>query len=87
VFKAIELDTVAHRRTGRAFELRAETREAAIEALVELLGIARADAEVDPGRRVVKVGTSLWTLIAASLDQEPDPPGLRRAGAKHKRVR
>ena len=87
IFKAIELDSTSRKRTGREFGLDAETRQVAISALLELLGVTADQVEVDPTRTVVKLGTSLWTLVRVSTESSVETPSLRRAGAKHKRVR
>jgi hypothetical protein len=55
--------------------------------LLELLGLNPDQAEVDPGRTLVKVGAHLWTLVGFRSAEVTDAPSLRRAGAKHKRVR
>jgi hypothetical protein len=86
-FKAIELDSTSRRRTGRELDLAAETRQAAISLLLESLGLTLDQAEVDPSRTVIKAGTSLWTLVGVRSADVGDTPSLRRAGAKHKRVR
>jgi hypothetical protein len=67
--------------------LAVETRNAAVDGLLALLGVARADARIDPSRTLVEVNSQLWTIVAMAAPKTTDPPGLRRAGAKHKRVR
>ena len=87
MFTAIELDATSRQRTGRAYALDAETRQAAIDALLRRLGTSPSQARVDPTRTLVDVGGSLWTIVGARADAARAAPGLRRAGAKHKRVR
>lgn len=86
MFKAIELDPRSRQRTGRALTLQAETRQGAVEELLRQLGKALSDARQDPTRTLVEVDGSLWTIVGVRA-AGPDAPGLRRAGAKHKRVR
>ena len=66
---------------------RPQSRMAAIEALLSLLGKTSGDAQVDPSRTVVRIEASLWTIVAVSASSETVRPEVRRAGAKHKRVR
>ena len=87
MFKAIELEATSRKRTGREYTLDGETRQEAIDDLLRQLGKRPSEARVDPTRTVVEVGGSLWTVVAARADAARDAPGLRRAGAKHKRVR
>ena len=87
MFTAIELDAATRRRTGRELALSVDTRQAAIADLLRQLGNSPSEARVDPTRTVVEVGGSLWTVVAARADAARAAPGLRRAGAKHKRVR
>ncbi|HEX8967434.1 MAG TPA: hypothetical protein VF937_06120 [Chloroflexota bacterium] len=88
-FKAIELDATTRQRTGRQHALEAGTRQAAIEALLGLLGTPVDGARIDPSRTLVQIDAQLWIIVAS----QPTPsnravqPSLRRAGAKHKRVR
>jgi hypothetical protein len=86
-FKAIELDIVSKKRTGRQHALDADTRQAAIDRLMVILGAPREAAHIDPSRTLVQIDGQLWTivgLVAAPLDESA---AQRRAGAKHKRVR
>jgi hypothetical protein len=87
IFKAIELDSTSRRRTGREFSLDVEMRQAAISGLLELLGVAPDQVEVDPSRTLIKMGGNLWTLVAVRRGIATDTPSERRAGSKHKRVR
>ena len=88
MFKAIEVDATSRQRTGRELTLEAETRQAAIDALLAARGIAAEAAHVDPSRTVVRIADRLWTLVRASPIHEQDISGAqRRAGAKHKQVR
>jgi hypothetical protein len=70
--------------------LEVQTRQAAIDLLLERLQVSPGAARVDPTRTVVQVGASLWTIVAvsdAARAAASESPSLRRAGAKHKRVR
>lgn len=89
MFKAIELDSAGHTRTGREHALVAETRQAAVDELLGLLQTDPAEARIDPTRTLVQLPAQLWTIVAApSSSPQADPPSsLRRAGAKHRRVR
>jgi hypothetical protein len=87
IFKAIELDATSRRRTGREYELAGGTRQEAIATLLGLLQVTPDQVEVDPGRTIVIVGASLWTLVAIRPPDAATNPSQRRAGAKHKRVR
>jgi hypothetical protein len=86
-FKAIEVEAASKRRTGREYMLDVSSRQAAVEALLGLLGKPAAEAQVDPSRTLVQVDASLWTIVDASARALRESPSLRRAGAKHKRVR
>lgn len=88
-YKAIEVDPVTRRRTGREHVLDAASRDAAIVALLRLLGLSRDAALVDPSRTLLQVDGQRWTLVAVPSDApaSAEPGGVRRAGAKHKRVR
>ena len=86
-FKAIETDARSRQRSGQEHVLEAETRQAAIDALLERLGISADAVQVDPSRTVVRFGESLWTLVAVRRAEHTVSSSLRRAGAKHKRVR
>jgi hypothetical protein len=87
-FKAIELDAASRQRTGREHILEAATRQEAVDALLALLGLTSGSAHVDPTRTLIQVGAQLWTIVSASPPPpELEPSPLRRAGAKHKRVR
>jgi hypothetical protein len=87
MYKAIELDPDSRQRTGQEHVLDAATRQAAVDALLALLGATPATARVDPTRTLVQVDARLWTLVAIAAPAASDSPSLRRAGAKHKRVR
>lgn len=88
-FRAIELDRTSRKPTGRRHTLEGRGRDEAIAALLALLGLAPAAAQVDPSRTLVDLGTSLWTLVNTSPASaaSTEPPGLRRAAAKHRHVR
>jgi hypothetical protein len=87
-FKAIELDAVSRRRTGLEYVLSAESRQEAIAELLRLLGSTVEAARIDPSRTLVQVNTQLWTIVGSSAAApSAESPSLRRAGAKHKRVR
>ena len=88
-FKAIELDAATRQRTGRQFTLDAETRQAAIDALLALLETCQDQVRIDPTRTLVEFGAQLWTLVGASpASASPgESSSLRRGGAKHKQVR
>ena len=87
MFKAIEVDATSHQRTGNELSLAAENRQAAVEALLSELGVATEAAIVDPSRTMVRLGDRLWTLVSVAAATTDDGASLRRAGAKHKRVR
>jgi hypothetical protein len=88
LFKAIEVDAATRQRTGRQHLLEADNRQAAIQALLELLDVAPEQAWVDPSRTMVQVETRLWTLVAmATSPSGSTSASLRRGGAKHKHVR
>jgi hypothetical protein len=55
--------------------------------LLGLLEATRDAARIDPSRTLIEVGSQLWTIVAMAAPAAADAPGLRRAGAKHKRVR
>jgi hypothetical protein len=56
--------------------------------LLGLLEATRDAARIDPSRTLIEVGSQLWTIVAMAAPADAaDAPGLRRAGAKHKRVR
>jgi hypothetical protein len=87
-FKLVELDSTTRRRTGREYRFEVETRQAAIDALLHELGLSADRVRVDPTRTLVEMGPSLWTVVAMSrTSQQAVAASLRRAGAKHKRVR
>jgi hypothetical protein len=86
-FKAIQLDPVSRQRTGYEHLLTAETRQAAIDELLEILGQSREHARIDPSRTIIQLDAQLWTLVGFTPPSASDSPSLRRAGAKHKRVR
>jgi hypothetical protein len=85
-FKAVEVDAASRRRTGREFVLSATTRDGAITELLAHLGVPADHARVDPSRTLIELNEALWTIVAAPRS-EANELGLRRAGAKHKRVR
>jgi len=85
--KAVELDPSTRKRTGREVVLQAAARQAAIDELLDVLGFTLDQARVDPTRTIVHVGDYLWTIIATAPRQPEVDPALRRAGAKHRRVR
>jgi hypothetical protein len=87
MFKAIELDATSRQRTRREYVLDAETRQEAIDELLQRLGKTASEAHVDPTRTLVEVDRSLWTIVGARAAAAQEEPGVRRAGAKHKRVR
>jgi hypothetical protein len=89
MYKAIELELDSRRRTGAEHLLDVETRQAALDRLLVLLGIAPDAAQVDPSRTMLQVDTHLWTLVALATPRASDAPsgGQRRGGAKHKHVR
>ena len=84
-FKAIELDAATRQRTGREHQLDCGTRQEALDELLRILAVK--DARVDPSRTLVEVEGALWTLVAARPPVDDVNSSLRRAGAKHKRVR
>jgi hypothetical protein len=86
-FKAIELDSSSRKRTGREQVLAATSRNDAVTELLAILQVTPADARVDPTRTLVQIGAQLWTIVGSTPPGASDSPGLRRAGAKHKRVR
>jgi hypothetical protein len=86
-FKAIELDPVSKQRTGREHPLGAETRREAIDELLALLDAPRAAAQIDPTRTLIQVNAQLWTIVGFPAPRSSESPSMRRAGAKHKRVR
>jgi hypothetical protein len=85
-FRAIELDRLSRRPTGRRHELEAAGRDAAIAALLATLGTLPDAARIDPTRTLVDLGTSLWTIVGVTRAAVTESAGLRRAGAKHRRV-
>jgi hypothetical protein len=87
VFKAIELDPVSRQRTGTQHVLEAPTRQAAIDALLVLRGKTADQARIDPTRTLVQFDDQLWTIVGSASPPGTDSASLRRAGAKHKRVR
>jgi len=89
-FKAIQVDRGTHQRTGREFALAAETRQAAVDELLVLLQVNASEVRIDPTRTLVQLPAELWTIVGLSPSgHAPDEPAgsLRRAGAKHRRVR
>jgi hypothetical protein len=87
MFKAIELDADSRQRTGREYALATETRQEAILELLRLVGRSPSEARIDPTRTLVQTAGQLWTIVGARAAAPEDAPGVRRAGAKHKRVR
>jgi hypothetical protein len=88
LFKAIELDPISKQRTGRQHALAAQTRQAAVEALLELLGATADSARIDPSRTLIQFDGQLWTIVGTTpAPSAGESAALRRAGAKHKRVR
>ena len=68
--------------------LEAETRAAAIDALLARLEAVPEAARVDPSRTLVQLNDRLWAIVGlAGAREGMEAPSLRRAGAKHKRVR
>jgi hypothetical protein len=88
-FKAIQLDVGTRQRTGREYALAAGSRQGAVDELLGLLQVSAHDARIDPTRTLVQLSTELWTIVGAVQSSVPaeDPAALRRAGAKHRRVR
>jgi hypothetical protein len=87
IFKAIQLDPVSKQRTGREHALAVETRREAVDELLNLLGATRGAATIDPTRTLVQFDAQLWTIVGFPAPRASESPSLRRAGAKHKRVR
>ena len=87
-FKAIQLDAATRQRTGRELVLAAETRQAAVDELLAVLQVTAGDARIDPTRTLVQLSSELWTIVGGSVSPPTtDAASLRRAGAKHRRVR
>ena len=88
-FKAIQLDAGTRQRTGREVALTAETRQGAVDELLGLLQVNVSDARIDPTRTMLQLPAELWTIVGVANTPSPpdDPSALRRAGAKHRRVR
>jgi hypothetical protein len=86
-FKAIELDASSRQRTGQEYALAAENRQEAIAELLRLLNATLDAARIDPSRTLVQVNAQLWTIVGLTAAPSAESPSLRRAGAKHKRVR
>ena len=86
-FRAIEVERASRRPTGRRHELEASTRDEAIAALLSELGVDATSARIDPTRTMVDLGPSLWTIVGIAATSVTESPGLRRAAAKHRRVR
>jgi len=87
-YKAIELDTASRQRTGQQYALAAENRQEAIAELLRLLNATLEVARIDPSRTLVQVNAQLWTIVGSqTASPSAESPSLRRAGAKHKRVR
>jgi hypothetical protein len=83
------LDPGTHQRTGRELALAAETRQGAVDELLALLQVNARDVRIDPTRTLVQLPAELWTIVGLSSTPPPmtEGAGLRRAGAKHRRVR
>jgi hypothetical protein len=65
-----------------------ETRQAALDELLRLLQVKASEARIDPTRTLVQLPAGLWTIVGISNSPaSTDPAALRRAGAKHRRVR
>jgi len=64
-------------------------RQAAVDELLGLLQVNASEARIDPTRTLVQLHSRLWTIVGVSDASLPaqDPSALRRAGAKHRRVR
>ena len=87
-FKAVELERTPRRRTGRELVLEADSRQAAVDALVQALGVPPETAHADPTRTLIQVGEKLWTIVPqADPSDRGASPAQRRSGAKHKHVR
>lgn len=86
-YKAVELERVSRAPTGRSLELVASTRQEAIALLTKLLDVQQDAVQVDPSRTLLIVNGQPWTLVKRAVSGGIDPPTLRRAGAKHRRVR
>ena len=86
-FKAIELHANTRQRTGREYALESANRQQAVDELIRLLRVESGDVRVDPTRTMVHLGATLWTIVTTATRIEDVPSSLRRAGAKHKRVR
>lgn len=86
-FRLIELHPRTKQRTGRQYDLGAETRQAALDESLGLLGATVETAVVDPTRTLIQARGELWTLVGTTAAASGDSAALRRAGAKHKRVR
>ena len=87
-FRLIELHPRTKQRTGRQHDLDGQTRQAALDEALSLLGATPETAVVDPTRTLIQVHAELWTLVGTTAAPAgSDSSALRRAGAKHKRVR
>lgn len=87
-FRLIELHPRTKQRTGRQYDLGGESRQAALDEALALLGATAATALVDPTRTLIQVSNQLWTLVGTTAAPAGgESSALRRAGAKHKRVR
>jgi len=87
-YKAIQLDPGTRQRTGRELALTAETRQSAVDELLALLHANVSEARIDPTRTLVQLPAELWTIVGgSSVPPMAEAAGLRRAGAKHRRVR
>ncbi|GAC1318998.1 MAG: hypothetical protein NVSMB2_14040 [Chloroflexota bacterium] len=87
-FRLIELHPRTKQRTGRQYDLDGQTRQAALDEALGLLDATSETAMVDPTRTLIEVHSELWTLVGTSAAPGGgDSSALRRAGAKHKRVR
>jgi hypothetical protein len=84
-FKAIELDE--GRRTGREFQFEVESRQAAIGALLQELGVPPESAHTDMARTLVQIADTRWSIVAHQKTVLAENSSLRRGGAKHKQVR
>jgi hypothetical protein len=86
-FKAIELDAITRQRTGREFQLEADSRQAAVEALLAQLEVSPGAAHVDATRTLVLIGDTRWSIVNVQQAVVTESASLRRGGAKHKQVR
>jgi hypothetical protein len=87
-YKGIELDPGTKQRTGRQYELAAETRQAAVQELLTRLEQTPETVRIDPSRTLVQFDDQLWTIVGTTpATPSSESSSLRRGGAKHKHVR